>query len=541
MKRAPTPTTILHNAHIITMDTEFSTAEAVLIRSGRFAAVGSNEMVLALADDSTEIIDLGGKPVVPGLIDSHLHLHWAAMNAPKVQLLDCRSIASIQSAVEERAATSTEGEWIIGSSGWHESLLAENRLPTRDELDAVAPNNPVFLPRGGHVGTANSRALALAGITEHSDDPPGGLIVRELSSRRPTGVLLEAAAALVRDILPVISSMSEQKSLLRDAMGVLNSYGIVSTLEPGLNGSQIAVYDSLRNAGEMTVRLDLMYRANNLNDTKAGLKFADFEGDDLLRFVGIKFMLDGGVEGGRFSKPYRLVPGEQNDPEYYGLSLLPAGGEEEFIKSLELVAQAGLQVQCHGVGDVTIDLIVRAYQTVDRQTPIRNLRWVVMHMHVPTADAIKKMIDTGILVTVQDQNVLLGANMVKWWGRERASFSTPTRLLIDSGLLVGGGTDAPILPIDPFICMWWMVTRKTLQGEQLGPEHSISAQEALALYTINNARIMGVDSERGSIEVGKMADLAVLSQNLLAVPDDDIRQTKAVMTMLGGKIVYRRS
>lgn len=120
MKRAPTPTTILHNAHIITMDTEFSTAEAVLIRSGRFAAVGSNEMVLALADDSTEIIDLGGKPVVPGLIDSHLHLHWAAMNAPKVQLLDCRSIASIQSAVEERAATSTEGEWIIGSSGWHE-------------------------------------------------------------------------------------------------------------------------------------------------------------------------------------------------------------------------------------------------------------------------------------------------------------------------------------------------------------------------------------------------------------------------------------
>ncbi|WP_051294579.1 amidohydrolase [Gemmobacter nectariphilus] len=530
---------ILHNGRIVTVDDTFSIAEAVSIRDGRFDRVGTSAELLATAGPGTEVIDLGGRTAVPGLFDSHLHLYMTALEAPRVPLIDCRSIADVQAAIAERAGITPKGEWIIARMGWHESLLRENRLPTRDELDAAAPDHPVFVPRGGHVGSGNSRALQLAGVSDDTVDPSGGLIVREVGSRRPTGLLLESAVYMIRKVLPPPPPPAQEQALLKDAMQLLNSYGIVATMDPGLNKHQIALYERLRAAGEVTVRTDLMYRGYNLEDARVGAAITDFTDDDLLRYVGVKFMLDGGVEGALHYDPYRIVPGEQNNPEYRGLSLLPAGGEAEFIEALKVVARAGLQVQTHGVGDHCIDTIVRCYLAAAEDTPIRDLRWTVMHLHNPREEVFAKIREGGILVTAQDQSVLLGANKVKWWGRPRAEWSTPLRRMIDEGLLVGGGTDAPILPIDPFICMWWMVTRKTLQGDCLGPDQAITPREALELYTINNARIMGVADRRGSVEPGKLADLAVLSQDILSVAPDAIRDTRALMTLLGGKIVHR--
>lgn len=530
---------ILHNGRIVTVDDTFSIAEAVSIRDGRFDRVGTSAELLATAGPGTEVIDLGGRTAVPGLFDSHLHLYMTALEAPRVPLIDCRSIADVQAAIAERAGITPKGEWIIARMGWHESLLRENRLPTRDELDAAAPDHPVFVPRGGHVASGNSRALQLAGVSDDTVDPPGGLIVREVGSRRPTGLLLESAVYMIRKVLPPPPPPAQEQALLKDAMQLLNSYGIVATMDPGLNKHQIALYERLRAAGEVTVRTDLMYRGYNLEDARVGAAITDFTDDDLLRYVGVKFMLDGGVEGALHYDPYQIVPGEQNDPEYRGLSLLPAGGEAEFIEALKVVARAGLQVQTHGVGDHCIDTIVRCYLATAEDTPIRDLRWTVMHLHNPREEVFAKIREGGILVTAQDQSVLLGANKVKWWGRPRAEWSTPLRRMIDEGLLVGGGTDAPILPIDPFICIWWMVTRKTLQGDCLGPDQAITPREALELYTINNARIMGVADRRGSVEPGKLADLAVLSQDILSVAPDAIRDTRALMTLLGGKIVHR--
>ncbi|MRX50434.1 amidohydrolase family protein [Paracoccus sp. S-4012] len=535
----PQPDLILHNGHIVTVDADFSTAEAVAIADGKFLMVGSDAEVLATAGAETRKIDLGGKTVIPGLFDSHLHLHYVAMQADRVPLIDCRSIADVQAAIAERTKATPKGEWIICQMGWHESLLNENRLPTRDELDEAAPDHPVFVPRGGHVGSGNSLALKAAGISEDTADPPGGLIVREIGSQRPTGVVLESAAYMLRNALPPPPAFETEKAMLRDAMQLLNSYGIVAAMDPGLNPHQIELYDSLRQDGEVTVRTDLMYRAYNLEDTKRAVALTDFHDDDLLRYVGVKFMLDGGVEGALHYEPYQIVPGEQNDPEYRGLSLLPAGGEPEFIEALKLVARAGMQAQTHGVGDACIDTIVRCYLAAAEDTPIRDLNWVVMHLHNPTEEVFGKIRDGGILVTAQNQSALLGANKVKWWGRPRAEWSTPIRRMLDEGLLVGGGTDAPILPIDPFICMWWMVTRKTLQGDCLGPNQAITIREALELYTVNNARIMGVEDRRGAIEPGKLADLVVLNQNLLEVTGDAIRDTQALMTVLGGKIVHQ--
>lgn len=528
---------ILHNGRILTVDADFSTAEAVSIRGDRFDAVGTNADIMALAGPDTKVVDLDGRTVVPGLFDSHLHLYMTGLEAPSVPLIDARSIADVQATIAERVACTPKGEWIIARMGWHESLLKENRLPTRDELDAVAPDNPVFVPRGGHVGSANSLALAAAGISDDTPDPAGGLIVRQIGSRRPTGLLLETASYMVRAVLPK-PEPEREKELLRDAMTLLNSNGIVAVMDPGLNDQQIRNYLDLRDKGEVTVRTDLMFRSNKLEDTKVGVGYADFPDDDLLRFVGIKFMLDGGVEGALHYDPYQIVPGEQNDPDYCGLSLLPPGGEPEFVESLKLVARAGLQVQTHGVGDRCIDTIVRCYLAAAEDTPIDDLRWCVMHLHNPKEDVFAKIRDGKILVTAQNQSVLLGANKVKWWGRKRAEWSTPLRRMIDEGLLVGGGTDGPIVPISPFICMWWMVTRNTLQGDCLGPDQAITRREALELYTINNARIMGVADRRGSIEVGKLADLVVLDQDFMTVDEGDLRHVSALATLLGGKTVH---
>jgi predicted amidohydrolase YtcJ len=411
-------------------------------------------------------------------------------------------------------------------------------MPTRWELDTVSPNNPVFIPRGGHVITVNSKALELAGITKDTPNPDGGVIVRDEATGEATGVLLENAATLVRKILP--PPPANMAELLKLAMHDLNSYGIVGVVEPGIDERAIALYRAVHDAGDMTVRTDVLYRALRKADVEKGIVAIKAQkNDDMLRFVGIKYPLDGGVEGGRMTWPYRLVPGEQTDAAYRGVLLLPPGGEDEYVAGLKLVADAGLQAQTHAVGDETIDVIVRSYERVNREIPIRDLHWTIMHLFHPSDAALKKMAEFGIMATMQDHPVLLGHNQRRWWGDEHAAYAIPIRKTIDAGVLVGGGTDGPVVPVDPFLSMWWMTTRQVLKGYALGKEHAITAKEALQLYTINNARIQGVDNERGSIEVGKLADLAVLSQDILSVPPDAIRDTKALMTVVGGKVVYR--
>ena len=531
---------ILANGNIRTVDRLSTAAESVAVRDGRFIAVGAAEEVRTHAGPDTEILDLGGRTAIPGLIDSHIHQFYLGLNLPTVELLDARSIADVQARIAARAAKTPKGGWIVGTSGWHESLLAEGRMPTRWELDEAAPDNPVIVPRGGHVVTVNTKALERAGIADETPDPVGGVIVRDPESGEATGVLLESAAYFARRVAPLIPPEDEMADLLKAAMKELNSYGIVSVTDPVIDETSIAVYRRLRDEDAITVRSELLYKAADRAGTERGIAAMKAEtSDDMLCFAGIKFMLDGGVEGARLNEPYRIVPGEQPRPDYRGLLMTPPGGEREFVECLKLVAEAGMQAQTHGVGDEAIDVIVRCYAEVAEEFPVDRLRWTLMHVFLPTDEAIETMRRVGILATVQDHPVLLGHNQRRWWGDDRAHAAIPIRRLIDAGLLVGGGTDGPVVPVDPFLSMWWMVTRGTLLGYTLGEDQAISAAEALELYTINNARIMGVEDQRGSIEPGKLADFAVLSQDIVEVDADEIRNTRALLTMVGGKVVHR--
>jgi len=528
---------VLRGGKVITVDKGFRIADGVAIKDGRILNVGSEEAIVSHIGPNTQVIELAGKAVIPGLIDTHLHQLFAALNGPAVQLLNAKSVADVQKAIAERVARTEPGQWVTASSGWHESILSEGRMPTRHELDPVSPNNPVFIPRGGHVVTVNTRALELAGITKDTPNPEGGIVVRD-EKGEATGMLLQNAANLVRRILP--PPPSNMPDLLKAAMKDLNSYGIVGVVEPGVNEQQIALYRRVHDAGDMTVRTDVLYRAMRKAEVEKGIAALKAEkNSDMLRFVGIKFPLDGGVEGGRMSWPYRIVPGEQTNASYRGVLLLPPGGEDEYVEGLKLIADAGLQAQTHAVGDETIEVIVRSYERVNKEKPIKPLNWAIMHLFHPSDAALMKMADLGITATMQDHPVLLGHNQRRWWGDEHAAYAIPIRKAIDAGVLVGGGTDGPVVPVDPYLSMWWMTTRQVLKGYVLGKEHAITAKEALQLYTINNARIMGVDKDRGSIEVNKLADLVVLSQNILDVPLDAIKDTKAYLTVVGGKVVYR--
>lgn len=540
---AQTADVILHSGLIVTVDEAFSKASAVAVKGGEFIFVGSDAGVMAHKGRNTRMINLEGRTVLPGLIDTHVHQLDGAINLRNVDLFGARSIADVVKAIERRVAESEPGEWVIASSGWHESLLEEGRLPTRFELDTVSPDNPVVIPRGGHVLTVNTKALEAAGINDETPSPEGGVIVRN-EDGEVTGVLFESAISLVHDVMPSLSDLppDETRRLLKKVMKKYNSYGIVAVTEPGLSDEEIEIYRQADRAREMTVRTHVLYRYRDAAGLERALRAYDRDdfSSQMLRFDGVKYLRDGGVEGGRFYHPYEIVEGEQLDPEYRG-KLLLAEGMGRWIDDLKRIAAEGWQVQSHAVGDEAIDVVVDAYEAVDNDPrfDVGELRWAIMHIFAPTESALRKMPKLDILATAQDHPVLLGHNMKRYFGEERAAYSIPLRDLIDRGILVGGGTDEPVAPIDPFLSLWWMTTRGTLNGYALGPDQAITIREALKLYTINNAYIQGVEEERGSIEVGKRADLVVISHPILDIRSEHIRGISALMTMLDGEIVYK--
>ena len=533
----PAPDVVLYNGKIVTVDAAFSIAQAVAIRGDRFIAVGTNDAVRRTAGVATRQLDLGGRTVIPGLIDGHLH---NAGGGPGLDLSRVRGVDELLAAVEARAKSAAPGELIVSNSDWHEAQLHEKRLPHLKELDRVAPGNPVVLVRGGHEFIINSAAAARWNITRATPNPPGGEIGREPDGSL-NGELVDTARNLVR--LPPPPKLTPEA--LEAQMKLLNAAGLTGIRVPGsfqFGGDQVAIYrmfQQLEREGRLTMRVNYLMRIFDFSSVEsmkaliASWNIRPDEGDAWLRIGGMKTLVDGGFEGGHMREPYAEPYGRGGT--FKGIEVVPPSQYVPIVRELN---RLGWRVATHAVGDAAVDEVLDAYEAADRDRSIQGKRWTIEHFFIARPDHFPRVRALGVAISAQDHLYLAAPSMAKYWGRSRAARVTPMRTFLDQDFLVAGGTDSPVIPYNPFWSIYHFVTRDTISDGVYGPSERINREEALRVYTINNARLTFEENLKGSIEPGKLADLVVLSADYLTVPEKAIESLKPAATMVGGRFVY---
>jgi len=528
---------VLHNGRIVTVDGGFTIARAVAVRGDRFVAVGDDARIRLLASAKTRQIDLRGRTVIPGLMDGHLH---NAGGGPGVDLSSSRSVNELLAAVEARARASAAGAIIVSNGDWHEAQLKEKRLPHRRELDRVAPRNPVVLVRGGHEFILNSAALERWGISRATASPAGGEIGHDADGEL-NGELVDTARGLVK--LPPPPKLTPEG--IAAQMRLLNSVGLTSVRIPGsfqFGGDILAPYrmfQELKAKGELTMRVNYLMRifdfssVEKVRATIASWNVRPDEGDEWLRIGGMKTLIDGGFEGGHMREPYAEPYGRGG--KFKGIQVVPIADYNAVVMELN---RQGWRVATHAVGDAAVDQVLAAYEAADRERSIRDRRWTIEHLFIGRPDHYPRIRALGVVVSAQDHLYLAAPSLANYWGRARAEQVTPVRTFLDEKLLVAGGTDSPVIPYNPFWAMYHFVTRNTISDGVYGASQRITREEALRIYTINNARLTFEEGIKGSIEPGKLADLVVLSADFLTVAEGAIPSIKPLATMVGGKFVH---
>lgn len=541
-----TADTILFNGKIVTVDPSFDIEQAIAVRGERILAVGSNGAIRPLAGPATKLIDLKGKTVMPGLIDGHYHFMSNAISyhfGVNVALVD--SIQQMVERIGEKVRETPPGKLVFTTSGWLPTQLKEQRVPNRHDLDPISPDNPVIV-MGGHSLYLNSYALREAGITRDTVSPPGGTIAKDPKTGEPTGRLIENAARLARQKWKIGEVTQAQKlEAVKASEKILNAAGITSLREPGITAEDMRVYQTLHDTGQLSVRVSMNYSLDPAKPTEELIRELETWGvstgfgDHMLRLDGIgEFGIDGGFEGALMSEHYVNAPGNENPKDYFGLQRIPT---EKFDRVLQAMSRLGWRACIHIVGDRALDIALDAYEKANEVKPIGPKRWVIEHAHYTRPDQFQRIKDLGLVISTQFHPYMAAQNMVYFWGKERASKAMRMRDWLDAGLLVGGGSDWTLLPPDPFWVIYFWVTRETRLGGVSGPDQKISRQEALRVMTINNAYITFEEKTKGSLEAGKLADLVVLSDDILTVPAERIRDIHPLMTMLGGKVVFENS
>lgn len=538
---SPVPTSVvLHNGNIITLDGQSSTVEAMAILKDQIVATGNNSAILGLASDETCRIDLRGRTVIPGLADGHVHSKALRYGLDAADLVPARSISDIVEAVRAKTDELPQGTLIRTTADWHESQLEELRLPTRWDIDPVSPNHPVVLIRGGHTYILNSKALEYFDIDQDTKAPPGGHIGRDPETGEITGELVDRAKDLAP--LPEISLGKEERlQLLKEEHKRWNALGLTSVRNPGVQVDEFHDYVELARRGEMTVRNSIMIRwdrKTSAEDYRKELEtwplLSGF-GDKWIQLDGIKLGVDGGYEGGWMTEPYEEPLGQGGT--YFGLNTVP---RPLFFEIVAMIHETGLRASTHAVGDAAVELVLDAYEMADEMGDIGERRWAIEHAFITREDQIERIADLDIIVSAQSHLFLAGNSLINYWGADRAAMVAPTRDWIDAGIVVAGGTDnkLPYVPEDPITTFYHWVTRDTVSAGRLGEQQAISREEALRVATINNAYATFEEDVKGTLEPGKYADLVVLSQNLLSVPEAQIQETEVLGTMVGGEWVH---
>lgn len=547
------PDLILAHGTVLTVDARDSVAEAVAIRNGRIVQVGTDSVILAMASAHTKIVDLKGKTVTPGLIDTHAHVAAGGLDeVTSLQLGEATRVADIVQQVRERAAHLKAGEWVQGV-GWDEGKLSEHRYVLASDLDAAAPNNPVWLEHTtGHYGVANSYALRLAKISAATADPVAGTIDHDRAGA-PSGVLKESASALVIDLIPPPTPAQRRQGLLR-MIETLHREGMTGYKDPDITAEDWQTYRAVLDAGKLTARVCVLWHAGNTADSAEQViktiqslpRPPQSLGDGRLLSCGAKIYMDGSGAG-RTAWVYREWNRDQTEIDHgnFGYPSVDPAVYQDMVRRFHA---AGIHVGTHAIGDRAIDWVVDTYAKVLREQPTRGLRHSIIHANFPSDHAIdvmaslQKQYDAGYPEMQPTFIWWIGDNYAGNLGADRALRLEPLKTLLAKGVIWTGGSDYSVTPIAARYGLWSAVERQTLKGTYgptpFGTAEAVDVHAALRAYTANAARQLFLEGRIGSLEPGKEADIAVWGQNLYGVPGAQLKDLKCAMTFFHGKLVY---
>ncbi len=539
LKGNPHADMVLVGGKVVAVDARGSIVEAVAIKGNRVLATGSTPDIMGSAGEGTRVVELGGRTVLPGIIDTHTHPCNAAV---RVYELDLRSppitsIAEILEIIEARAAETEPGRWIRGTN-YNDIKLRERRHITRWELDGVAPDNPVFISKEtGHLYVVNSVALELAGVTKETPDPPGGKIDRTKEGEA-TGLLYETANALVSSLIPPYT-VDEIKEGMRQVWDQFAEWGITTTHDAGAHRDAIRAYQQLLAESIRKVRTLLMMSRRTADGADilgslASLGVESGFGDDWLRFMTLKIMGDGSGSGGSAAV---------YTPQHRGmkdLGLMTTSEEE--IKELTVRAHdAGIRVSIHSIGDRGIDAALDAIEEAQRKNSKPDMRHRIEHNSCCTPKQLERIRELGVTPSSSIGYMYgIGDDYVENFGPERVRWLHPHRTMQGIGITAGGNNDYPVTSYSPFVQIYEAVVRKTSTGQPVSPEESISVMDAIRLYTWNGAYLGKEEDVKGSIEPGKLADMIVIDRDILEMPPEEIKNIQVLTTIVDGKIVYQK-
>ncbi len=540
----PYPNLILYNGNIRTFATDASTCEALACAGSRIVATGNSDDMRRLAGPDTEMIDLRGRTAIPGLTDTHVHL--SEKGTAEMELVDCRdfyvdvnSVADILQRLANAAASAPKGSWIVAhGSPMQDFRINDRRFPDKHDLDRAVPDHPVSVSFGAHITIGNTLALAAAKITRDTPDPAGGHIRHDPQTGEPTGELHERAQLILKKVAPEFNYLQLKDGIvfaLNQCLqrGVTTVHDIVRYAEP------VRAYQELYKEGRMHARVSILPRViesmiESKSLTQLGL-ITGF-GNDWLRIGGVKMSIDGGITGRNacFYEPY------ENDEHNHGIIRIQ---QDELNHTVQVCHDAGLRCCVHAIGDKAFDMALDAYENAIEHSPRKDHRHRIEHMGnwLATPKLIQRMVRSGIVAIPNIAFAYyIGDAILDCVGEKRLTKAFPFRTLLKNGVILAGGSDSPgYWPVDPLRDIATAASRKMRWGDVWVPEERISVSEAFAMHTTTASWVGFEENEKGTLEAGKLADIAVVAEDPFAIQPEKIRELKVEMTLVGGEVKYQ--
>jgi len=545
---SPLADVVYYNAEVICMTVETDVYEAIAIKDGKIIAIGSKDQVDNKISESKHSIDLKGKAILPGFIDGHSHLMGAMENVGRANLWSppAGGITNFQDIIDALKAVQLEediqeGEWILGY-GYDPDLLEENRHPTRYDLDKAFPDNPVFINHvSGHLGVVNSAALKLIGVSSETPDPEGGEYERVEGTQIPNGILKESAALILHDILPHIANEDVGEYFMK-LQGYYASCGITTAQDGFTTWDQVKTLQLLNDRDSLNMDIVAIVGFTDMDSVFQDPSNVFGVYNNRLKLGGIKLIADGSPQGktALMKDPYLTeVPGCLHDCR--GIAILP---EETLGALVQRVYSKDIQLYTHCNGDAAIDMFLRVHEKAikDQKLESKSLRSVIIHSQFMRQDHIAKYADHGLIPSFFTNHTFFWGDVhMRNMGQERAYFTSPMRSSINAGITYTNHTDYYITPHDQLFTIWSAVNRISRNGEIIGPKERVTPFQALKAITINGAYQYGEEAAKGTLEIGKKADLVILSQNPLTVDPMDIKNIEVVQTIKEGNVIYSNS